>query len=421
MAHAKAPLPFTPYQKFILAILVFIQFTVILDFMIMSPLGAVLMPALNITPAQFGLVVSVYAFSAGISGFLTAGFADRYDRKKMLLFFYTGFTLATLFCALAPSYPFLLVARMLTGIFGGVLGSIVFAITTDLFPFEMRGRVMGLLQTAFAASQILGLPAGIFFSNHWGWHAPFLMIVAVATLVGIFALRKMKPVDGHLKLKIDRHPLHHLIETLTTPKYILGFSSTALLSIGGFMIMPFSSAFTVNNLGIAVEDLPTIYLITGVSSILIGPLVGRLADRIGQYRMFVIGSVISILLVVYYTHMSISPLFLVVLVNVVMFLGIFSRMIPSQALVSAIPSPESRGAYMSVSSSLQQVSGGVASVFAGLIVSQSADGKIEHFDRVGFVMVATSLFTIALMYFVNRMVSRKVSAPPIDPVAPEIV
>lgn len=160
---------FSKYQKTVIAILTFLQFTIILDFMIMSPLGAIMMPALNITPSQFGVVVSVYAFSAGISGILSAGFADRFDRKRLLLFFYTGFLIGTLFCALAPNYHLMILARMVTGLFGGVIGPIVFAMVTDLFPYENRGRVMGFIQTAFASSQVLGIPLGLYVSNKWGW------------------------------------------------------------------------------------------------------------------------------------------------------------------------------------------------------------------------------------------------------------
>jgi predicted MFS family arabinose efflux permease len=170
---------FTGYQKFVIFLLAFLQFTIILDFMILSPLGALLLEELHVTTRQFGLVVSVYAFSAGASGLLTAGFADRFDRKKLLLFFYFGFLLGTLGCGIAPDYSTLLVARTVTGLFGGVIGSISMAIAADLFPLEVRGRVMGVIQTAFAASQVLGLPIGLFLSNHWGWHAPFLLISAL--------------------------------------------------------------------------------------------------------------------------------------------------------------------------------------------------------------------------------------------------
>jgi predicted MFS family arabinose efflux permease len=213
---------FTQYQVFVVGVLAFLQFTIILDFMILSPLGAILMPALKITAEQFGKVVSVYAFSAGLSGILASGFADRYDRKKLLIFFYTGFILGTWFCAMAPNYHLLLAARMITGIFGGVIGSIVFAITTDLFPLEARGRVMGFIQTAFASSQILGLPIGLFLANHWGWHMPFLMIVGVSLVAILLILKFLKPIDEHLKFRHGhsplqsskfRNPFQHFIET----------------------------------------------------------------------------------------------------------------------------------------------------------------------------------------------------------------
>ena len=350
--------PFTSYQKFVVAILAFLQFTIILDFMILSPLGAMLMPALQITPSQFGLVVSVYAFSAGISGFLAAGFADRFDRKKLLLFFYAGFVVGTLFCGLAPTFHLLLVARMVTGVFGGVLGSIVFAITTDLFTFDMRGRVMGFIQTAFAGSQVLGIPLGLYLSNRWGWHMPFLMIVAVSSVVWVMIWLRLKPIDTHLALHPDRKPFHHLIATVSNPGYLQAFATTALLSTGGYMLMPFGSAFTVHNLGIDITRLPMIYLVTGLCAIFTGPLVGRASDALGKFNVFFFGTVLSIIMVLIYTNLGVTPIGMVMLVNVVMFVGIFSRMIPSQALMSAIPDPASRGSFMSVGASVQQMAGG---------------------------------------------------------------
>ena len=161
MSLPPTPSAFTSYQRLVVIIMAFLQFSIILDFMVMSPLGAILMPALQITPSQFGLAVSAYAFSAGISAILAAGFADRFDRKSLLLFFYAGFILGTFLCAIAPTFHFLLFARTTTGVFGGVIGSVVLAITADLFPLQMRGRVMGVVQMAFAASQILGLPIGL--------------------------------------------------------------------------------------------------------------------------------------------------------------------------------------------------------------------------------------------------------------------
>ena len=411
---ANTPESFTGYQKFVIAILAFLQFTIILDFMIMAPLGAILMPALEITASQFSMVVSAYAFSAGTAGLLAAGFADKFDRKKLLLFFYAGFVLGTLFCGLAPNYPMLLAARTVTGLFGGVLGSIVFAITTDLFPMNKRGRVMGFIQTAFAGSQVLGIPAGLYFSNHWGWHAPFLLIVAVSVIVGVVIALKMRPVDEHLKLQTGANAVRHLITTVSTPRYLFAFCATALLSIGGFMIMPFSSAFTVHNVGIDAEKLPFIYLVTGLCSIAIGPLVGRINDKVGSMRTFIAGTLIMSVMVVTFTNLGPAPLVAVMAINVVMFIGIFSRMIPSQTLMSGIPDPASRGSFMSVSASLQQISGGVASIAAGFIVTTTASGALEHFERVGYVMVATGIITLFMMSKINKMVTRSriVATPP---------
>jgi predicted MFS family arabinose efflux permease len=402
---------FSAYQKWVLGLLTFLQFSVILDFMILSPLGAMLMPQLSITPAQFGLLVSVYAFSAGASGLLAAGFVDRFDRKRLLLVFYGGFVAGTLMCGLARTYESLLFARTITGLFAGVLGSTVFAITTDLFPYQLRGRVMGILQTAFAASSVVGLPLALALSNRWGWNAPFLLIVAVAALVGVAAMRYLRPIDAHLQLRPDRSPLHHFLHTVSVRRYLQGFATSALLATGGFILMPYSSAFLVNNLGIEFGRLPLVYLVTGACSIVAGPLIGRLSDAVGKFLVFCFGSAVTITMVLIYTHLGVTPLGLVILVNSLLFVGVSSRMISASALVSAIPDAADRGSYMSISSSVQQVSGGLAAILGGLIVSETRTGALEHFDVVGYVLVGTTLVTLVMMYFISRRVEGR-GAPP---------
>ena len=397
-----APATFTRYQRFVAGLLAFLQFAVILDFMIMSPLGALIMPALQMSTQQFGLVVSAYAFSAGASGLLTAGFADRFDRKKLLLFFYTGFILGTLWCGLASSFETLLLARIVTGLFGGVIGSIVLAISTDLFPPQMRGRVMGLIQTAFAASQVLGIPIAIYLSNHWNWHVPFLAMAALGVLGGLAVIWRLQSVNAHLAVPQEHSPWRHLLHTLTVPRHLLAFATTALLTTGGFMLMPFSSAYVVNNLGIDLHSLPTVYLVTGLCTIFVGPTVGKAADAYGKFRVFVFGTLLSITMVLIYTHLGPVSLPLLVVVNAVLFVGIFSRMIPFQALVSSVPSSTQRGAFNAISASIQQLSGGLASVVAGHIVTLGADGKLQHFDVVGYVVVASSLVTFALLWRLQR-------------------
>lgn len=357
---------FTGYQKFIVVVLAITQFTVVLDFMVLSPLGAQLMLELNITPPQFGLVVSAYAFSAGISGLLTAGFADKYDRKKILVFFYTGFVLGTFLCGIAPDYHYLLIARIVTGIFGGVISSISFAIITDLFAMQVRGRVMGFVQMAFAASQVLGIPVGLYLANNFGWHSPFLMIVGLSIVVGILIIRYMRPVTEHLNIRTGRNAFQHLLKTLSQHIYLRAFAATTLLATGGFMLMPFGSAYSLHNLGISLEKLPLLYGVTGIFAILFGPITGRISDKIGKYKMFCIGSFISMIIIAIYTNIGITPLGWVILLNVILFIGISSRMISASALMTAIPQPQDRGAFMSINSSVQQISGGIASAAAGL-------------------------------------------------------
>lgn len=407
---------FTSYQVFIIAILSILQFSIILDFMVLSPLGAMLLPQLKITTTQFGLVVSAYAFSAGISGILAAGFADKYDRKKLLLFFYAGFLLGTFLCAIAPDYNFLLGARIVTGIFGGVIGSVSFAIISDLFKFEVRGRVMGFVQMSFAASQILGLPIGLLLANQFGWHAPFWMIAIFGIAVGVVIIAYMKPVADHLDIKNERHPIQHLIKTFSVPDYVKGYLSTTLLATGGFMLMPFGSAFSTNNLGLTLGQLPMVYLIVGIFSIATGPLIGKLSDQVGKFKVFVWGTVVASIMVAIYTPMGITPVWVVIAISVIMFAGITCRMITSSALMSAVPDPQDRGAFMSINASVQQIAGGIASAIAGMIVYQAPDGMLHRYDILGYVVIGTMVITIVMMYWIDKhiqeMMSRKATPKP---------
>ncbi len=265
--------------------------------MLMAPLGALIMPALKIGPKEFGLVVSAYAFSAGVASFLTAGFAD---------------------------------------------------------------RALGLVGGAVVA-----------------W--------------------RMRPVADHLAIASERSPWRHLLHTLAVPRHALAFATTALLTTGGFMLMPFSTAFAVNNLGIGMADLPTVYLVTGLCTIVVGPLVGRASDAFGTFRVFAAGTALSIVMVLLYTHLGPIGLTTLIAVNAVMFVGIFSRMIPFQAISSGVPASAQRGAYNAVGASIQQLAGGVASVMAGHIVTLGSDGRLLHFDRIGYVVVGTSLVAFALL------------------------
>ncbi len=401
------PTKFTPYQLSVAVILAFLQFAVILDFMIMAPLGAMIMPALNISPKQFGMAVSAYAFSAGITGLLTAGFADRFDRKKLLLFFYAGFMIGTLWCGLAQSFPMLLVARIVTGIFGGVIGSIILAIAADLFQPQLRGRVMGIIQMSFAGSQVLGLPIGLALSNHWTWHTPFLATAAIGVLGGLVVMMRLRPIAAHLAAGKPDNAFSHLINTVFELRYIVGFAATALLTTGGFLLMPFSSAFTVNNLGVAMEQLPTIYLITGLSTMVAMPLIGKVVDKVGKLPVFLAGSTLAVIMVQVYTHMAGVSFTTVVIVNVVLFVGLFARMVPYQALLTSVPDPTKRGSFNAINAAVQQLSGGVASLVAGHLISADADGKLQNFPLLGYILAGTAVITAGLVWRIQKDVQKR--------------
>ena len=408
LASSGGPTPFTGYQRFIIILLATLQFTIILDFMILSPLGDILMKSMEMSTTQFGSVVSGYAISAGLSGILAAGFADRFDRKRMLIFFYIGFMVGTGFCALAYNYETLLLARIVTGIFGGVISAISMAIITDLFSLDQRGRVMGFVQMAFAASQILGIPIGLLLATHWGWHTTFLMVLVLAMMVGVVLIWKLKPITDHLQHRNNKNALQHLWHTLKNKDYQIGFLATSVISLGAFMLMPFTTAFMVNNVHMLQEQLPIIFLFTGLSTIIVMPIIGKLSDHIDKYKLFVGGSLLAMVMIVIYTNLTPVPIWTVILINMILFMGIMSRMVPATTLNTAIPDMPDRGAFMSINSSLQQMAGGVAAIFAGLVVfQQTKTSPLENFNILGYIMVVIMIVCIYLVYRVSEMVKRK--------------
>ncbi len=398
------------YQRFVIGALAFLQFTVVLDFGVLAPLGPYLMPELGISTSQFGLAVSAYAFSACISGILSAGFADRFDRKRLLLIFYAGFLIGTVLCGIAPTHHFLIAARVVTGFFGGVIASISGAIVADLFPLELRGRAMGTIQSAFSASQVMGIPVGLFLASHGDWRTPFRALALLGLLVGVLIAWRLKPLTEHLKGGNQRHPLKHLLSTATNKRYMTGFAATMLVATGGFMLQPFASAFSVHNLGVGFDRLPMVFMISGTVGFLGGPLLGRLSDSVGKFTIFASASALSILYVLWYTGLSLPPLWLVIVANSFFAVLLAGRMATTMALNSAVPSPQDRGAYMAVSASIQQLSGGVAAWAAGLIVSADADGMLSNYNILGTIVAGAMIITLYQMYRVHLMIKRGAEA-----------
>jgi predicted MFS family arabinose efflux permease len=396
---------FTSYQVLVIVLLALTQFTVVLDFMVMSPLGDMLIKSMSLTTSQFGFAVSAYAFSAGISGLLTAGFADKFDRKKLLLFFYIGFLAGTLFCGLASTYFMLLAARIITGLFGGVIGSISMAIVADLFPLHQRGRAMGYMQMGFGASQVLGIPISLYIANHWGWQSPFFMIVALAGIIWLLTMLKLHPITRHLELQTEKTAVTHLWHTLRERRYRTGFLMTALLSLGGFMMMPWGSAFAVNNLHVSWEQLPILFMVSGIAALFIMPLVGKLSDKIDKVKIFTVAAIWMMVIIVIYTNLKPVPFTVILLMNILMMIGIMSRIVPAMALVTALPKMQDRGAFMSINSSLQQIAGGIAAGVGGLIVVQETKtSPLEHYNTLGYLIVVIIILNIVQIYRVSNLV-----------------
>jgi predicted MFS family arabinose efflux permease len=407
MKQKETSAAFSKYQVIAIVILALTQFSVVLDFMVMSPLGDLIMKNMKIAPSEFGIVVSCYAFSAGISGFFTATIADKYDRKKLLLVFYSGFIVGTLLCGLATNYWFLVSARIVTGIFGGVIGSISLAIVADIFELNQRGRVMGFLQMGFGISQILGIPISLFLATKWNWQAPFYMIVGLALVIFTLSFFALKPIVGHLSLQRD-NPIKHMWKTISNRNYRIGFLATAFMSLGGYLMMPWGSSFSVNNVGIAQSDLPLMFMIIGLSTISIMPIIGKLSDRFNKYSIFVASSIVMIISVVVYTNLGHVSFTVLVVVNMVMMAGIMARMIPSQALTTSVPEPKDRGAFMSINSSLQQMAGGIAALVGGAIVQQKNEfSPLEYFDTLGYVVIVVISLNIFFTYRVYNFVKKR--------------
>jgi predicted MFS family arabinose efflux permease len=388
-------------ERLLLLTLAAINFTNIMDFMIMMPLGPQLMRLFDITPQQFGLVVSAYTFSAGIAGFGAAFIVDRFDRKRFLQFLYAGFLVGTLACGLAPTYGLLLFARVFTGIFGGVLGAIILSIVGDVVPFERRGQAMGMIMAAFSIASVFGVPFGLFIATHFDWHAPFLFLVACGLPVTFFIWKYIPNITGHIHEKENRpNPLAILKGITSDANQRKAITLMMVLMFGHFSIIPFLSPYMVSNVGFEESQLAYIYAVGGLFTIFSSPLIGKWADKYGKKKVFTIFIPLCAISVLLITNMPRIEIWMVLAVSAAFFVFSGGRFIPAQAMVTAAVKPENRGSFMSITSSFQQISAGVASYIAGLIIVKQPNGELLHYDWVGYLSVAATMFCL---YLVTRI------------------
>jgi predicted MFS family arabinose efflux permease len=389
---------FSPYQILVILGLAFLLFTVVLDYMLLPALSGILLAQLQLSTEKFGLIASVYAVSAGISAFLVSGFADRFDRKRFLIVFYAGFLIGLLLCAIAPSFELLLGARIITGAFGGVMASISYAMVADLFPLYQRGRVMGWLQMAFAASLVAGLPISLFVASAFSWQLSYWLIFGLGLFALILVGIAIRPVGNHSSHKPE-NPWQHSWFILKKKRYWTVFTANMLIVGGDVIFMTFNAAFMVNNLGIPEGQLPWVYGAVGITSLIAAPIFGRLSDRLGKFPIFLAGTLIALFTMMGYINFSTTSLGTVIAIHVMLFLGINARMVSSTALATAIPKEQDRGAFMSIDSSIQQLAGGAAAGIAGLITFQAANGMLLQYTQIGW-LIACLLVLSAIMVFV---------------------
>ncbi len=391
-------------ERAVLLTLAAVQFTSIVDFMVIMPLGPQLMRTLEINPAQFGLVVSSYTLSAGLAGVVASTLVDRFGRKSTFLTLYVGFLIGTLLCGLAPTYLALLAARVVTGAFGGVLGGLAMTIIGDVFPEERRGRATGTLMSAFSLASIIGVPFGLYLGTRWGWHSPFLMLVALGLPVLGVGWWALPPLRGHLNKQVTNQ-FSKLVETYTHPNHLRAFALIVSVMFGTFMVVPFISPYLVANVGILEKDLPWLYVGGGLLALIGAPLVGWWADRVGKFPVYRVIAPLSAALMIGLTTLPRAPLFVAVGFVALLMMTNSGRMVAAMAMVTGCVEPRLRGGFLSANSSVQHVSSGLGAFVAGLIIREGAHKELLNYWVVGAIGAASTVLSI---WLASRL---KVAAP----------
>jgi len=371
-----------------------VQFTHIMDFIIMMPLGPQLMRELHLSSGQFGGMISTFAMTAGLVGLAVAPFIDRFDRRQLLLFCYSGFVLGTLACGLSTTGNMLLVARAICGAFGGVSGATVMAIVSDVVPAERRARGMGVIMTAFSAASALGVPFGLKLAQWWKWEAPFLVTASAAAVVWLALYKVLPPVRSHLDAGKPAMGSDFLALLRSSNAWV-GLSLMTVMIFGHFMIIPYLSPYLVNNVGMQEKDLFLVYLFGGLITVFTGPLVGRLADQHGRFKIYIVLVFCACGVIRVITSAGVMPVWEILIFSTLFFVFASSRFIPGQAVISLAVPPSQRGAYMSLVACSRDLASGVTAAIAGsIVVIDKSTGKMQHFATLGWLAIGLSLFSL---------------------------
>lgn len=391
-------------EKMIIFILASVQFLHILDFVVLMPIGPMLMEQLSMTPAQFGSLVSSYNFSAGIIGIFFGLIADRFERKKLLIWCFIFFGIATILCGIAPNMQILFMARLLSGAFGGILNTIVFIIVTDLIPVERRGRAMGIILASFSITSIVGIPIGLIIAESFSWRHTFILIGVISLLVVLLA-KMVLPIIPVTNTNINlRANFRRLFSIATNKNYISSYLLISTMAFSGFLLFPYLSPYVVKNMGLPETDLKYIYLVGGIFTVFATKFIGQLSDRFDEAKVFLPLALLSIPLVYLYTTVTSISLTVLLCISTPFMIVFSGRIVPVMTLISKIPKQEERGTFMGIFHSLRSLAGALASLIAGLMMSETSDGKLMYFDRTGYLAILFILFGIYITFTISKKV-----------------
>ncbi|MBD0332758.1 MAG: MFS transporter [Chitinophagaceae bacterium] len=390
-------------EKILLFLLASINFTHILDFMIIMPLGNYLIPYFHISTQQFSMIVAAYSYAAFASGIIAAFVIDNFDRKRSLLFGYSGFIIGTALCGFAPTYQFLIAARIMAGLFGGLIGAQVLSIVADTFPYEKRGRAMGFLMAAFSVASVAGVPLSLYIANIFSWHAPFIMVAAMGVVLVPLTARFIPPMRAHLENRRNEKATTAFGVVFSRKSSLIALCFSGLMFFGHFIIVPFINPYMEFNVGFTKEQIPLIYVVGGTATLFSAPFFGRLADRLGKIRVYTICAVLTLPFVYFISNMPAIAFYYALIATGLWFILANGRSIAAQAMVSNVIEPQYRGSFMSLNSSLQQLFVGSASFMAGLIVTNDATTKkIYHYSWAGYVSILILAFCVYLGYVLKQ-------------------
>ena len=370
----------------------------------MMPLGPEFIQALNINTHQFGLLLSSYTFAAAIAGIFATYYVDRFERRQLLLSLYACFIVATLACGLAPSYETLFIARAFAGAFGGILGSLVQTIVADSIPFERRGKALGTVMAAFSVSTVAGVPLSLFLAHHitfLGWRAPFIFIALISLLILYLGYRNIPKIAGHLDHVHEGSRLSQILKIVLAHQHLKAFIFMAFIMITGFSVIPYIALYLTSNVGINSSYISLIYLCGGVATLMSSRFIGHMADQYGKVKVFRFLALVSLVPLLVTTNLPVTPLWLVLINSTAFFILVSGRMIPAMAMVSQVVENKIRGTFMSLIGSVQMFASGIATVLAGMLVTIGAEGKMEHYDIVGYGAAFCGLITIWLVGYIH--------------------